>query len=360
MDFESVGIAHRHPERSVSEPVRAFGRGAHALGPRRSRPVAAAAAEPHQFVAQPVPDVASWPQLLATLAEPSARTLLAVVTQPDLAAAAEGPPPAMNDQRPSPSLLPAAAAELALGMCRGEIVLRYQPVVRLQDRRPVMVEALARWHRPFTNVPPETFFPLAERTGLARALSMVVALRAGAELGHLHARLGIGVSINLPLEQLLQHDLVQWLHEALRHTGLHPAQLALELTETTEVRDVSALHRAVRRLRGAGYRVLLDDIILDDERRRFFHLPFAGFKLDRSLVTALPDSARARRQVRDLVREAEGRGQLIIAEGVSDLRLWHAVRGLGIHHAQGFIVGRPLPAEALPAWWASWRSRQPA
>jgi EAL domain-containing protein (putative c-di-GMP-specific phosphodiesterase class I) len=333
---------------------------------------------PHHLLADPAAAGASWPHLLATLAEPSARTTLVVVSNDHAtlphgmgAIPAEAGPlaEAMSHERLRPagkpkvktaSLPNTAAADLAAGLTRGEIVLRYQPVVRMRDRRPVMVEALARWHRNAAPVPPDAFMPLAERSGLARALSIVVASRAGVELGRLHDELKIGVSINLPLAMLLQHDLVSWLHKALHHSGLRPAQVSLELTETTEVRDVSTLRRALVRLRAAGYRVLLDDIVLNDERERFFHLPFAGFKLDRSLVMSLPDDARARGEVRRITRTAHRRGQFIVAEGVSDLRLWAVTRGMGIDHAQGFIVGRPLPAEALSAWWASWRSRQPA
>jgi EAL domain-containing protein (putative c-di-GMP-specific phosphodiesterase class I)/CheY-like chemotaxis protein len=333
---------------------------------------------PHHLLADPAAAGASWPHLLATLAEPSARTTLVVVSTNHAtlprgmgAIPAEAGPlaEAMSHERPGPagksggkiaSLPNAAAADLAAGLTRGEIVLRYQPVVRMRDRRPVMVEALARWQRNAAPIPPDAFMPLAERSGLARALSIVVASRAGVELGRLHDELKIGVSINLPLAMLLQADLVSWLHKALRHSGLRPAKVSLELTETTEVRDVSTLRRALLRLRAGGYRVLLDDIILNDERERFFHLPFAGFKLDRSLVMSLPEDARARHEVRRITRDAHRRGQLIIAEGVSDLRLWAVTRGIGIDHAQGFIVGRPLPAEALSAWWASWRSRQPA
>jgi EAL domain-containing protein (putative c-di-GMP-specific phosphodiesterase class I) len=201
--------------------------------------------------------------------------------------------------------------------------------------------------------------PLAESAGLGRALSVAVASRAAAELGRLHGRLGIGLSLNLPLGVLLQPDLPHWLARTLRQGGLRPSQVALELTETTEVRDLSALRRALLRLRAAGHRVLLDDIELGDARQRFLHLPFAGFKLDRSLVTALPGSAWARHEARRLVQEARCRGQVVVAEGVSDPQLWAAVRGIGIQHAQGYAVGRPLPAEALPAWWASWRSRRP-
>ncbi len=333
---------------------------------------------PHHLLADPAAAGASWPHLLATLAEPSARTSLVVVSSNHAALphgmgaipAEAGPlADAMTHDRasspgkpePKPASLPnAAAADLAAGLTRGEIIVRYQPVVRMRDRRPMMVEALARWQRQSVPVPPDAFVPLAERSGLARALSIVVASRAGVELGRLHGQLGIGVSINLPLALLLQHDLVSWLDKALRRSGLRSAQVSIELTETTEVRDVSTLRRALERLRAAGYGVLLDDLILNDDRERFFHLPFAGFKLDRSLVMILPEDARARHEVRRLVRAAHRRGQIIIAEGVSDLRLWALARGMGIDHAQGFIVGRPLPAEALSAWWASWRSRQPA
>ncbi len=246
------------------------------------------------------------------------------------------------------------AAALAAGLRNGEISVHYQPVVRLADRRPVMVEALARWHRLPTPVPPDRFVPLAESSGLVRALSMLVATRAAAELAPLWQRLRLTVSVNLPLGQLLLPDLPAWLHLALRASGLHPRQVALELTETTEVRDRSDLRRALLRLRRAGHRVLLDDIILHDDRSWLFGLPFGAFKLDRSLVERLPADAHARREVRRMVRLAEASGKQVVAEGVSDQRLWQMVRSLGVHHAQGYMVGRPLPAAALARWHGRW------
>jgi EAL domain-containing protein (putative c-di-GMP-specific phosphodiesterase class I) len=240
-------------------------------------------------------------------------------------------------------------------MNRGEIVLRYQPVVRLSDRKPVMVEALARWHRQPRVVGPDQFVPLAERAGLVRALSIIVASRAAMEMAPLTRRLGIGVSLNLPLGLLLQDDLTTWLARAIGNSGMHPTDLAIELTETTPVEEFGRLRRALLRLRQAGYRVLLDDMAMDDGRERLMELPFAACKLDRSIVEALPDSARARRTVQRLVATARRNGQTVIAEGIADARLWQAARGLGVDHAQGFIVGRPLPPEAIPAWWAAWR-----
>ncbi len=247
------------------------------------------------------------------------------------------------------------AADLADGLHNGEVSVHYQPVVRLADRRPVMVEALARWHRPPRLISPDRFVPLAESCGLVRTLSMVVTARAAAEVAPLWQRLRLTVSVNLPLGQLLLPDLPAWLHRALRAGGLQPGQVALELTETTPVRDRSALRRALLRLRGAGHRVLLDDIILHDDRSWLFGLPFGAFKLDRSLVERLPADGHARREVRRLVRMADASGQQVIAEAVSDQRLWQVVRGLGVHHAQGYLVSRPLPADALARWHGRWR-----
>ncbi|MFC7476965.1 EAL domain-containing protein [Dankookia sp. GCM10030260] len=247
------------------------------------------------------------------------------------------------------------AAALREGLARGEIGVHYQPVVRLSDRRPVMVEALARWHRPNAPVSPETFVPLAESAGLGRPLSVSVAGTAATDIGRLWPRLRLGVSINLPLEQLLKPDLQSWLRQVLGHRGLGPRQVALELTETTPVLDVTQLHRTLLRLQQAGYRVLLDDVALGDGRTRLHRLPFSGLKLDRSLVERVPFEAHIRQEVRRLAKAAEARGQAVIAEGVSDRRIWGAIRDLGVHYAQGYAVGRPLPAGALPGWWAGWR-----
>ena len=255
---------------------------------------------------------------------------------------------------PGPALR-ADAVALAAGMTNGEVSVHYQPVVRVADRRPVMVEALARWHRPPVAVPPDRFVPLAERTGLARALSELVAKRAAAEVAPLWQALRLRVSVNLPLEQLQAPDLVAWLQRAARAGGLRPGQLALELTETTAVRDRSTLRRALLRLRAGGFRVLLDDLILHDERDWLLDLPFGAFKLDRSLVERLPAEAQARQRVRSLVQRADAAGQRVVAEGISDPRLWAVVRGLGVHHAQGYLIGRPMPAAALTGWCRRWR-----
>ncbi|MFL5332357.1 MAG: EAL domain-containing protein, partial [Geminicoccaceae bacterium] len=306
---------------------------------------------PAHLVCDPNTAGATWPSLLATLSEPATRTALILLgpspmPAPRLAASVAGEPAALAqalaEPRPAQAGSPqgeGSAAALRDGLACGEIGVHYQPVVRLADRRPVMVEALARWHRPGAPVSPDAFVPLAERHGLGRSLSVSVAGTAAAEIAQLWPRLRLGVSINLPLAQLLQPDLQVWLRRALGWSGLGPQQVALELTETTPVLDFAQLHRVLLRLRRAGYRVLLDDVVLDDGRARLHRLPFAGLKLDRSLVERLPTQAHSRQEVRRLVRQAESRRQAVIAEGVSDRRIWGALCDLGVHYAQGYAVG---------------------
>jgi EAL domain-containing protein (putative c-di-GMP-specific phosphodiesterase class I) len=317
------------------------------------------------LVCDPTAVTSHWPQVLANLADPSGTTRLVLVT----ATNGDSALPPDRDRlaaelreaaAPLDPLPPEPASALREGMARGEIGVRYQPIVRVSDRKPVMLEALARWHREDSMVPPAAFVPIAEKFGLLSALSAEVTRCVARDLPTLPQALRLGVSVNLSLPLLLSSDLLPCVERVAHRAGLKPSGLLFELTETAEVEDRSALRRALARLRAGGHKVLLDDLALRDERRGLLDLPFTGFKLDRRFVEALPDDAAARNETRSLMRHAEAWGQVVVAEGVSDERVWRAVRGLGIHLAQGFAVGRPLPAAALPVWLQVWRGSGPA
>ena len=268
------------------------------------------------------------------------------------------PGPAPIDPPPLRDTALLTGEALRRGMAGGEISVRYQPVVRLADRRPVLVEALARWQSDGRPVAPAEFVPVAEAAGLIEDLLALVTRTAIAELGPLWPRLRVGVTINLPLTLLLRPALPAWLDRTLVHSSLTAGHVMLELTESQVVHDLGALRRALGRLRAAGYRVLLDDIAPDDGRDRLHALPFAGLKLDRSVVARLPRSAVTRQVVRRLVIATRRRGQMLIAEGVSEPAQWAALRALGVHGAQGFAVGPPVPAGQLAGWASGWRRTQ--
>jgi EAL domain-containing protein (putative c-di-GMP-specific phosphodiesterase class I) len=255
-------------------------------------------------------------------------------------------------------LAPQALASLpgmASGLQDGGLLLRYQPIVRVRDRRLVMVEALARWRSNPVALGPGMFVPALERAGLARLLAGAVARIAARDMMDHRTRTPIAVSVNLPVEELEKRDTLFWIAQQLKRSRLPRARLAIELTETSPVRDFTRLGRSIRRLRAAGHQVLIDDFELDDRRRRLLRLPFSGVKLDKAFVTKLAHSARARQQVRAMARQ----GLAITAEGVSTAAIWQSLRHLGVARAQGFWLARPLPIAALPAWSARWRAQQP-
>lgn len=328
---------------------------------------------PRQIVCQASAAGESWAALVATASDPFGQTKMVVITE---ASKAGGPqsqlPPGVTWSVAEPVSLARALQQaarikaqvptdnpqdLAIGLKRGEIAVRYQPVVRVADRRVVLLEGLARWQRrDDTPLSPDAFVPLAERNGLGRALSIAVAQRAFSELASAPARIGASLALNLPLAVLVERDVLAWLKELLAAARFPPSALMLELTETSPVLDRSTLRRALERLRGAGFPVLVDDMGLDDNRAWLLSLPFSGIKLDRMLVSAMPKQRRARAAVQRLVRLAHAARMTVTAEGVSDGRLWHEVAAAGVDHAQGYAIARPLPAPALPAWHSAWQA----
>jgi EAL domain-containing protein (putative c-di-GMP-specific phosphodiesterase class I) len=253
--------------------------------------------------------------------------------------------------RPTPPLPLDGLARMADGLQDGGLLLRYQPIVCVRDRRLVMVEALARWRGDPVALGPGSFVPALERAGMARLLAGAVARIAARDMMRYGARMRLAVSVNLPLEELEKRDTLSWIADQLRPWRLPRHRLAIELTETSPVRDFSRLSRAVRRLRQNGHQVLIDDFEVDDQRRRLLRLPFSGVKLDKAFVESLATSARARQQVRCLARK----GLSMTAEGVSSAAIWRSLRHLGVERAQGFWLARPLPIAALPAWAERWR-----
>ncbi len=319
---------------------------------------------PLRIMLEPAAAGASWAELLATLDDPGLTAAVLFV-----AASADQAPEGIAALSPEtgelvaalgagmrdrPQLPPRSAAALAAGLDRGALMLRYQPVVRIRDRKLVMLEALSRWRGTPVAHGPDSFIPALERAGLGRPLAVAVVTRAAQDIGALYATLPVGVSANIPLDQMLLPDLPSWLARALRTGALPPRALSLELTETAPVRDRSTLARALARMAATGHGVWLDDLKPGDGRMALLDLPFAGVKLDKSVVGEAPDSAAARRFIFQVVARAERHGRIVTAEGVASSAIWRQMAQLGVHRAQGFWVGRPLPWRALRSWARSW------
>ena len=230
--------------------------------------------------------------------------------------------------------------------------LHYQPVVELSDGSMTQVEALVRWNRPGHEVVmPAAFIPIAEETGLIVPIGWWVlgeALTQAAVWPTLPGGRCIDVAVNLSARQLADPELVEVVADALDHTGLDPARLCFEVTESALVHDVHDAVGSLNRLKGLGVRIAIDDFgtgyaTLDYVR----HFSMADYlKIDRAFVEGVdrPGSQEAA-IVSAAIALAKSLGFTVVAEGVETLFQMEALRELECDLAQGFLFSRPLPLE---------------
>ncbi len=233
--------------------------------------------------------------------------------------------------------------------------LYYQPLVQLGDGAMTQVEALIRWNRPGHGlVMPESFIPIAEETGLIVPIGLWVLSEAvihTAAWPTLPNGEPIKVAINLSARQLADPELVEVVADVLDLTGLDPARVCFEVTESALVQDVDHAVAALNRLRGLGVRIAIDDFgtgyaTLDYIR----HFSMADYlKIDQAFVEGVdrPGSQEAA-IVSAAVALAKSLGFTVVAEGVETLFQMEALRELDCDLAQGFLFSRPLPhADAI-------------
>lgn len=240
------------------------------------------------------------------------------------------------------------------------IEARYQPIVRLADRVPVGLEALARLNHPTRGrMLPHRFVPQMEDAGLAPLLTQRVANRAFADMAGVLAPHRLDVSLNFSLDVLLVAAALTMLDEQRRLAGIDAGQVMIELTESRPVEDIAALGRTIESLRALGYGIAIDDVSPAVPRLdALLELPFSAIKLDKTIVLNL-DAAEAQAFVGRIVETAAARGMTMTAEGVENAASWHRLRALGVDHAQGFLVARATQVEDVPAWLARWAKRRP-
>jgi EAL domain-containing protein (putative c-di-GMP-specific phosphodiesterase class I) len=245
---------------------------------------------------------------------------------------------------PCATNLPDHEAELRAALSGRVLLLRYQPIIRLRNGHTAALEGLVRWPRQEALLQAGAFVPLAEKLGLALDLTHAVLDRVAHDWQQTPSPKG-GLAVNMPLSVLLLPEMPALLAATLRRHGAGRRPLLLELTETEAIRDPTRLRRVMLRLKRLGIPVLLDDVTLGDHRWRLAGLPFAGVKLDRSLVEALPRQMRARHFLRRILSDSHAKGRYVIAEGVSNSLLQRTTRGMGVDFAQGYLLGQPEPPQ---------------
>jgi diguanylate cyclase (GGDEF)-like protein len=246
-----------------------------------------------------------------------------------------------------------AARAIADALHRDELAVHFQPVLGLADGSVRAVEALARWHPPSRPaVSPDQFIPVAERSGLIVPLGDRV-LRAACAYGATRPELSVAVNVS---PHQVNDDLIRRVVGILDETGLPAPHLRLELTETAVLEEPETAIVVLRQLTDLGVRLSLDDFgtgyssILVLRR-----LPFDRLKIDRSLIRAVTETRADRDVIAAVLSLASAVGVATTAEGVETEEQVDVLRELGCDEAQGFLFGRPMPAEDCDAWLGAYR-----
>jgi diguanylate cyclase (GGDEF)-like protein/PAS domain S-box-containing protein len=245
--------------------------------------------------------------------------------------------------------------ELRSALERGELRLHYQPIVSVSDGGLVGAEALIRWQHPTRGLlMPGAFLPLAEQTGLILPVGRWVLQEAFAQAARWHEaqprEQRVRISVNLSGHQLADGDAVPLITELLDETGLEPARLALEITETVLMTELATPIESLRKLQALGVRIVLDDFGTGYSSLSYLRrLPLDAVKLDRSFVSRLDESLTDRQIVAAVVQLARALQMTVVAEGVETAGQLAALRQLGCHLAQGYHLARPMTPEDLAA-----------
>ncbi len=229
----------------------------------------------------------------------------------------------------------------------------YQPIVSLDDRLIHGVEALARWQHPVRGlISPSAFIPIAEETGLIGPLSEQLLREAcltfmswQREAG---ARAPAYMSVNLSRSQLSDMRLVERTMGVLQETGMLPHQLQLEVTESQIIQQRSVALSLLAELRAQGVRLAMDDFGTGYSSLSCLQeFPLDVLKVDRSFVENAVKGRGFAALLHAVVTLADNLGLKVVAEGIETEEQLVLLQALGCAYGQGFLLARPMPANAL-------------
>lgn len=234
--------------------------------------------------------------------------------------------------------------DLRRALLTREFQVFYQPLINVRSGTVAALEALIRWQHPGRGmISPAEFIPLAEQVGLIVPIGAWVLLQACRDAVSWPA--DVKVAVNLSPVQLSTRTLVRDVAAALDETGLAPARLELEITETAILEDTDATLATLRQLRALGVSIAMDDFgtgySSPSSRRRF---PFDKIKIDRSFIEGLGGNGDSDAIVGSIAGLCGKLGMATTAEGVETQEQLALIRGIGCTEVQGFLFSRPVPA----------------
>ena len=243
-------------------------------------------------------------------------------------------------------------SDLRGAILRQEFELFFQPIVDLNARRLSGAEALIRWRHPTRGlVPPDSFIPLAEKTGLIVDIGMFTLEAACQQLQAWERRgLDYTLSLNVSGRQIPDGLPPARLLEVVERYGIAPAKLALEITEGVMLHDIDQSLQWLSAVHGMGFRVYLDDFGTGYSSLSYLkRFPVDTLKVDKSFVQDMRDDGNEFTLVGAIVAMGRSLGLQIVAEGVEQSSHLAALQRMGCHYAQGYYFSRPVPADEFDA-----------
>ena len=243
--------------------------------------------------------------------------------------------------------------DLRRAIASNDFEVVYQPIVSLTSGMCVGFESLARWSRNGEPVSPVTFIPIAEELGLIESLGTWVlqeACRTFADWQRQFPDAGLDtITVNVSSRQLVKQNFPRVVQQTVRQTGLKPADLRVEITETALLDSPGEAALILRELRDFGVKVYLDDFGTGYSSLSHLHkLPVDALKIDRSFVDSLLRPGRPA-IVESILALARTLNTSVVAEGIESEVQARELERLGCTHAQGFLFSRPLSTQAAEA-----------
>ncbi|MDM9622977.1 MULTISPECIES: EAL domain-containing protein [unclassified Rhizobium] len=245
--------------------------------------------------------------------------------------------------------------DLRQAVLKGELELHYQPLIELDTRNIAAVEALVRWRHPVRGlVSPADFIPLAEETGQIVAIGEWVLETACSQALEWER---LRVAVNLSPVQFRNRELVETVRQILARTGLDPARLELEITESVLINDATAALEILSGLKSLGVKVAMDDFGTGYSSLGYLNsFPFDKIKIDKSFIGDLSNTEKSAAIVKSVIGLGQSLNMVTTAEGVETIEQAAFLRQQGCHEVQGFYFSKPVAAGELSLFIAGWNS----
>lgn len=250
----------------------------------------------------------------------------------------------------------AMMGEVGRAIREDQLCLHFQPKVSLVTRQFYGFEALLRWNHPELGfVPPGDFIPIVEMTSLIHPMTAWVLENSIAQCRVWHDKgMHVSVAVNLSARNLLDDNMPKQIMRLLQEYQLPASALELEITESSIMTDPARAMRVLDHLHELGVQLSIDDFGTGYSSLAYLkRLPVKTLKIDNSFVRNMLEDKQDQLIVNSTIHLAHNLGLIVVAEGVENEALLVRLRELGCDEAQGYHIGRPMPADKVDEWIAS-------